>query len=1048
MPGLIIRRNDFHLGIAAENAGKIALVLRWGGTMKLAMVAADDVLNLREDPAPAAAAAALLARLDIADEYRRYLATALPPDRDRLDRLTLQIDEPRVCDLRWEGFFHFAIHGPMIGLPVVRLSATRPRIGQISLTFPLRFLELGNAVVGVQQLVNRAFGGPPNPETARLAKGEARDFANATLPNGWPMADVVHIGPDALEIVAETMMRTADPEAVGTLGWLARVSDVWRARLIIFDQPQTISPTLLRRLAAALVSRGGPAVLIGPLPWSPTQFYEDLYAALIHDNPIDQALAVALRTGWYSAVSLFAGSGREELIRVSIPGEVLNEFATGLSQPDPDASLQATTELRQIVQSLGDPGSVEQRFSKSREALDAFRGNWQQYEFDLSERRGYIPLVEHVENIRAAMRPPSTGSATVSRAPTPPPTSERFVNPGLWSIGTDAKMHRIDPAGGGVLKPDEPIVLGIEVGPKDATLTILGAQALFEEPLRWDDGQDGVWLTVGLSGIDFDVLGDPVQEFWLPRTGASERVEFTVVPRRDGASLLRFCVYYRADLLQSYRLAVIVGHNHPLAAQRRAALATLMDAGETDIPDAIYMARLEYAATADLLTRREVLQRDVALSIFANDIDGREVITARSNETFSVHAESATAGSGKRIRALLEKFSSSEVGSDKHYAFQYGADGHTGTKPQLDAALRALAVEGWDLYSSIFDRATREKLEPELAAGNAIHVGHALLAKSLPWALVYDREYDGERKSVDGQLAQHTTCVAGLGPGEAGLPAQCGTHADCPLHPAHLQAQKTAGDELAAENTVVCPRHFWGFRHEVELPPMQVDAGDSALPDQRDAIAAANPAALMIGYNAKLPRAAGHLDKLKNALPGYAIRSAVQLETTDRDAFKAGLKGATAALIYLFCHARGGLADPTIEKPYVELQGIADPEPGALYRGDFSVLRLKGHPLVFFNGCNTAAFSPDALSPLIEAVVRDGGASGAIGTEIPVYEDLAAEFASLFLRRFLTGKTAGAAMLESRLEMLGRLNPLGIAYTLYGFNNLSITQTAETTSPG
>jgi hypothetical protein len=65
-----------------------------------------------------------------------------------------------------------------------------------------------------------------------------------------------------------------------------------------------------------------------------------------------------------------------------------------------------------------------------------------------------------------------------------------------------------------------------------------------------------------------------------------------------------------------------------------------------------------------------------------------------------------------------------------------------------------------------------------------------------------------------------------------------------------------------------------------------------------------------------------------------------------------------------------------------------------------------------------------------------------VRTESPVYEDLAAEFALLFLRRFLAGKAAGLAMLESRLEMLGRLNPLGIAYTVYGFNNLKITQPA------
>jgi len=32
---------------------------------------------------------------------------------------------------------------------------------------------------------------------------------------------------------------------------------------------------------------------------------------------------------------------------------------------------------------------------------------------------------------------------------------------------------------------------------------------------------------------------------------------------------------------------------------------------------------------------------------------------------------------------------------------------------------------------------------------------------------------------------------------------------------------------------------------------------------------------------------------------------------------------------------------------------------------------LTHHPLFFLNGCNTAAFSPDALSPFIRKLVRD-----------------------------------------------------------------------------
>ena len=72
-------------------------------------------------------------------------------------------------------------------------------------------------------------------------------------------------------------------------------------------------------------------------------------------------------------VALFAGGGREELIRISAPGNRLNEIAIGLNQPDPGLSLQATLELRAIVTSFGEPASVEQRYRHAIVAFDAFR---------------------------------------------------------------------------------------------------------------------------------------------------------------------------------------------------------------------------------------------------------------------------------------------------------------------------------------------------------------------------------------------------------------------------------------------------------------------------------------------------------------------------------------------------------------------------------------------------------------------------------------------------------------------------------------------------
>ena len=82
---------------------------------------------------------------------------------------------------------------------------------------------------------------------------------------------------------------------------------------------------------------------------------------------------------------------------------------------------------------------------------------------------------------------------------------------------------------------------------------------------------------------------------------------------------------------------------------------------------------------------------------------------------------------------------------------------------------------------------------------------------------------------------------------------------------------------------MVCPRHFWGFRHKIELPPVQVDPGTQSPPTLATQVSAGKPAAMMVGYNAMLPQAATHIAALKRALGSCMINSMVRLETTDRD---------------------------------------------------------------------------------------------------------------------------------------------------------------------
>ena len=148
-----------------------------------------------------------------------------------------------------------------------------------------------------------------------------------------------------------------------------------------------------------------------------------------------------------------------------------------------------------------------------------------------------------------------------------------------------------------------------------------------------------------------------------------------------------------------------------------------------------------------------------------------------------------------------------------------------------------------------------------------------------------------------------------------------------------------------------------------------------------------------------------------------------------------------ADIVYLFCHARGGLADPATRPPALELQDSVSTGPSFIRAAALaSGLRLTHHPLVILNGCNTAAFSPDALSPFIRTLVRDCEAAGALGTEIPVFEVLAGEVACQFLTRFLDRQKAGEALFGIRRNLLARGNPLGLVYTLYAVAELEITQ--------
>ena len=140
-------------------------------------------------------------------------------------------------------------------------------------------------------------------------------------------------------------------------------------------------------------------------------------------------------------------------------------------------------------------------------------------------------------------------------------------------------------------------------------------------------------------------------------------------------------------------------------------------------------------------------------------------------------------------------------------------------------------------------------------------------------------------------------------------------------------------------------------------------------------------------------------------------------------------------LLYLYCHAGYDGSDPVIR-----VKDATDAVEGLLKSADVSGDRFRTQPLVFINGCRTAGFSPKALSPFITTLVTDRNASGLVGTEIDVWEQLASEVGREFIRKLCNepGMTVGRALRETRLALLAKGNPLGLAYTLYALADLRL----------
>jgi hypothetical protein len=803
-------------------------------------------------------------------------------------RLTIDVSDLDLAPLAWERSLFAHIPAPHHYSRIIRVSPVVPRVGAVPLTLPLRFLQVDPSPgrKPLQTTIREVFGSHPEALIAQAVQIESCSFSDLDAfraRSAWPTADVLHFDNFPTLAEPEMLLSTADPEQPGTLGWLARLADSWQTRLLVIHCDTATQAAQARRLATALVNRGGPAVLVGHFPaGDPEYFYNRFYGSIIHDTPLDVVFTPSSGAGVFGGPSLFVGRGRSDALRVSAIGEGLIRLADELANPTRPESLMVRREMYEMLERLKPRRPSELRDSgvvldQLKDYLGGLSDNLGNLIFEFHEGEGLLPLTQALGKIRGMLgwQPPQPtpellGQTDVISAPKTP--RERFINSHLssWSDGAFSRLDQKEAC----LIIGGTYYLGVQIGRQDRLVRVYGATPIVEERFKWTPEMAGVWLEVGVTGLDFEVLGGPVQELWLPQERDSETIYFAVVPRTKHVARLRFCVYYKSDVIQSFGLAALTQAPHAKASALKAGtkrLARALNLPVAAIGDVSYLAKLEYSVTARLDGVRNRPAR--AISIVANDHDGRSVITVKSANVFDIRTNDDLPQRVERVRTGLEAIATPPIaGVDrKNWAYGFGTYDHpnAGDEARLKSALARLADLGWKLYDAIVPQECRTELAKTLETEKQIiHVAHILLNKVLPWAVLYDCKYAPGRKLDDDQNpVAHDVCLAALPDENGQFPVTaCGEHANCLLHPQRVEERKAKGEPALLPDTVVCPLHFWGFKHIIELPPQQASApptngqpvtGPQAR-EQETCILASQPVHMTAAIHALLPLAEAH----------------------------------------------------------------------------------------------------------------------------------------------------------------------------------------------
>jgi hypothetical protein len=493
--------------------------------------------------------------------------------------------------------------------------------------------------------------------------------------------------------------------------------------------------------------------------------------------------------------------------------------------------------------------------------------------------------------------------------------------------------------------------------------------------------------------------------------GPSQKLAFRVhAPRRGGTYRIRCNVYFDEVLIQSRVITVRLPAFPPFVERLLRLLVNPIRSRFQPRPR-VARSQIDFSLSRALDPRQMEQFAPHRLSLMLNDNgDGTHSLRFagaqefKGDATFDGHELQYHI---ERVRSALRMAAwGTEEPWERRQAYRY-ADSNSVDTDRLKGDLVNFALRGYRFFDAIIDRFAggapqARELTKLMREPGRVQVALKRSARLvLPAAMIYD--YPLDTNAEDGWRL-------------------------CDSFLQHLSSRDTPLEETECfrgvcpnlgDLAVVCPSGFWGFRHALGMPlsgpPGMTVPSELACPlGPQLAVAVSTDPAFILRST--------HETTLKQ------LQSSLRWEygATRKDVLRL-LKETQAQIVYFYCH--GGLANRV---PYIQ---VGPPDERGITRDNLRAEEVwwgNLRPLVFINGCHTAALEPETGIEFISGFVETAGAAGVIGTEITVFEPLASTFAEDCLRRFVVyGAEIGEAVRGARLALLKAGNPLGLVYIPY-----------------